>query len=254
MADPEARLIENSDTVEFTAGAALASGELLQHTDGRALVVQGSGDGFASGALATGAVRGKFALASASGTTFSIGDSVYWDVSATQAVGPALTADGSADFYAGVATKAKTSGQTVVEVDLNVSYSDGPRPIVFEFDCQTGVDTAAHVLIPAEQNPHGLLITDIYAVVTEVFAGTEDQGIVTVSDESDNALATLTATDSGADAVDDIIVGYALGAASTGDAGLVVAAGEYVDAAVTQVTTGSAAGKMKVYVRAIPLV
>jgi len=58
----------------------------------------------------------------------------------------------------------------------------------------------------------------------------------------------------GLEAVGDIIEGFFLHEAATGTAGVVVPAGKYIDAAVTQVTTGAAAGKMKVYITAIPLV
>jgi hypothetical protein len=105
-------------------------------------------------------------------------------------------------------------------------------------------------------NLRGLLVLGAYGVVTEAFAGdTQDQGVITILDESDNALATLTVSDNGADGIGDVIVGTnpVIGA-STGDAVKTVAAGEYVDCKCTQAVTGaSKAGKMKVYILAIPL-
>lgn len=128
-------------------------------------------------------------------------------------------------------------------------------PIVYEFDTETGVDATAHTLVPASQNPRGLLILGVFGRVTEVFGGaSEDQGIVTVQDEDDTAIATLTPTNAGADALGDIIVGYSAYAASTGAATKTVAAGKAVEGIVSQATSGAgAAGKMKVYVVAIPL-
>lgn len=237
-------------TVDYTPGSAVTAGTAIQLPDGTVGIPNNDIAANAKGALQIGGIA---TVTAGSSTTWSDGDDLWYDNSGEVAVKKSLTLDGSADFYLGVAVGAKVSGTTVGYVRLN-QKRPALEPIVYEFDCETGVDTASHVLIPAEMNPNGLLILGIYAVVTEQFAGTEDQGIVTVSDESDNSLATLTASDAGADAVDDIIVGYAAAAASTGDAAVVVAAGEYVDAAVTQVTTGSAAGKMKVYIQAIPLV
>jgi predicted RecA/RadA family phage recombinase len=237
-------------TVDYTPSAAVTAGDAIQLPDGTVGI---SNNDIAASALGALQIGGIAKVSAASATTWSDGDDLWYDVSATNAVKKSLTLDGSTDFYLGVAVGAKVSGTTVGYVRINQSRPS-PDPIVFEFDCQTGVDTDPHVLIPAEMNPNGLLILGVYAVVTEQFAGTEDQGIVTVSDESDNAIATLTASDAGADAVNDIIVGYSAPAASTGDAAKIVAAGEFVDAAVTQVTTGSAAGKMKVYVQAVPLV
>lgn len=129
------------------------------------------------------------------------------------------------------------------------------EPIVQEFDCETGVDTAAKTLLYASQNPTGLLIKEIYGRVTEVFGGaSEDQGIITVRDTVPNTLATLTPSDAGADAAGDIIVGYAAAAASTGAATKTVAPGVGIEAIVTQATSGAgAAGKAKVYIAFQPL-
>ena len=83
----------------------------------------------------------------------------------------------------------------------------------------------------------------------------EDQGIITVYDESNNALYTLTPSDAAADAINDIVVGYMAQAASTGDAMKTVAAGEFIDCKVTQATSGgSPAGKMRVHLTVRPLI
>jgi len=246
----EATFFQEGHSLDHTPASALTAGTVMQLADGTAAVPANDVE-----ANALGSVHrcGVFKVAAATGTTWSDGDELWWDESAAKAVKKALTLDGSADFRLGIAVGAKASGPLFGYVRLN-DHRPPFTPIVFEFDCQTGVDTADHVLVPAEMNPNGLVITSIFALVTEVFAGTEDQGIVTVSDEDDTALATLTPTDAGADAVGDIIEGFFLHEAATGAAGVVVPAGKYIDAAVTQVTTGAAAGKMKVYITAIPLV
>lgn len=254
MAQAEAQLHKQTGEVEQAAGEALSSGEIQRLADGRAAVYQGLNDA-ASGDKVSLATAGRFYVKAASATTFAVGDLVYWDASASAAVKPAHTLDGSADFCLGTCVEAKASGSTKVLVDLNAAY-ERLRPFVYEFDCQTGVDAADHVLIPAYMNPHGLVIEAVYARVTEVFAGSsEDQGIVTVNDEDDNAIATLTASDGAADVVGDIIEGWFLEEQATGAAHKTVAAGKFVDAKVTQATSGgSPAGKMTVYVRARPLV
>lgn len=124
-----------------------------------------------------------------------------------------------------------------------------------ELDC-TDTDTPTVVLIPEELNANGLIIKRIFAFVTEAFGGdTEDQGIVTVSDESNNSLATLTPSDGGADAVNDLVQGSSNSTDNaTGTALAQVAAGEYVDCVVTQNSSGaSAAGKMLVCVEFFPI-
>ena len=138
------------------------------------------------------------------------GDDLWWDASASQVVTKSLTLDGATDHYLGLAAGAKVSGVLFGYVRLN-EVRPPLAPIVFEFDVETTIDSDSHVLIPAEMNPHGLVITGIYAIVTEAMVGSsEDQGIITVSDESDNSLATLTATDGAADAIGDIVGGPAL--------------------------------------------
>ncbi len=126
---------------------------------------------------------------------------------------------------------------------------------IFEFDCATTGVT--NVLIPAADNPRGLIITHGFAYITEVMLGdSEDQGIVTVSDESDNSLMTFTPTNAAADAVGDYILGVQLASTATGTAvATLVAAGEYVDAIVTQETdhSGTQTGKYKVYLEYIRL-
>ena len=243
----------------LSAAGALASGEVQQLADGRAAVVAGlnavsTGDPYALQAV------GIIGIVTAAATTFSKGDSVMWDASASLAVNRALTLDGSADFRLGIAAQDCSSSQTVVYTELNAVAPGNAvplAPIVFEFDCATGSDTDAHVIIPAEQNPHGLVITHIFGLITEAFVGSsEDQGVITISDESNNALATLTPTDGASDAIGDYILGVQAQSTATGAATILqVAAGEFIDGAVTtQTAGGTPAGKVKVYIEAIPLI
>lgn len=239
-------------TVDYTPGSAVTAGTAIQLADGTVGIPNNDIAASALGALQIGGIA---KVTTDTATTWSDGDEIWYDNSEEEAVKKSLALDGSADFRLGIAVGAQVSGETVGYVRLN---QERPlEPIVYEFDVDgDNGDTDAHQLIPAEMNPNGLLILGIYAVVTEQMAGSsEDQGIITVRDESNNSLATLTASDAAADALGDIVVGYAAAAASTGDAAVTVAAGEYVDGTVTQQTSGGTpAGKMKVYVQAIPLV
>lgn len=251
----EAVFLRDANVHKDTAAAAVTTGEVMQLSDGRAAIYSGL-SGASSGDPIGKQLDGIFTIQKATGDTFAKGDPVFWDASASKAVAADDDLDGSADFYLGTAHAAAGSSATTVEVDLNAGFQR-LRPFVYEFDCETGVDTDNHVLIPASMNPKGLLILGIYGVITEVMAGSsQDQGIVTVRDESNNTIATLTPSDSAADALGDVIVGTSpvLGA-STGAAVKTVAAGEFVDAQVTQVTAGGTpAGKMRVYVLARDLV
>lgn len=247
----------------LTASSALSAGEIGQLADSRAAFVAGL-QAIAANDSYEFCHKRIVAVACASGTTFSKGDPVIWDASANLAVAPGLTVDGSADFYLGVAHKAKVSGQTLVEVDLNAHplLPGIPKPFVFEFDTEDGEDESGsvkviHELIPANQNKYGWLVLGVYGIVSEQFGGaSQDQGIVTITDGDGTSICTLTPSDSGADAVGDVIVGTGkvLGG-TTGDAVKTVAAGKSIRGQVTQETSGSGkAGKMKVYVLVMPLV
>jgi uncharacterized protein DUF2190 len=252
---PNATYYRGSKELIRTAATALNSGDIVPLEDGRVGVVQGlvpvvSGDQYAAG------VVGIYNVAAASGTTFALGVPVFYNTSTDLAVNEAATLDGATAIYLGVCAKAKVSGETTVAVDLNIGFAIGNGSFIYEFDTETGVDATAHTLIPASRNPTGLIIEAVYGVVTEVFGGaSEDQGIVTVRDSALNVIATLTPSNAGADAVNDIVVGTGkIYGATTGDAIKTVAAGLSVQGIVTQATSGaSAAGRMKVYVKARPL-
>lgn len=132
-----------------------------------------------------------------------------------------------------------------------------PQCAMAEFDCADDITAPTIVLIPANLNKNGLLIVAVNAVVMETFAGgSEDQGIVTISDESDNAIATVTAANAGIVA-DDWQTGSIADIwdlsedAALGDR--LVTAGEYVDAIVTQQTSSTPTGKMLVMVWYLPI-
>lgn len=243
--------VQKGEKLDFTASTALSAGDIVE-VDGRVGVAETD---IASGAVGTVRVYGVHSITKGSGVTFSVGDDVYWDASAETAVNTSLTLDG-ADLFLGTCVSAAASGDDEVRVALNTrSRYDRIKPIVYEFDVADG-DTDEHILIPADQNPHGLVITHVFALISEVMAGSsEDQGIVTVEDEDDNAICTLTASDAAADVVNDYVLGLQLQSTATGTGAKTVAAGKAVQGFVSQQTSGGTpAGKMKVYVEAIPLV
>lgn len=199
----------------------------------------------------------------ASATTFSIGDTVIYDVSSGLGVPPGLDLDPSVDYEVGICVKAKASGELFV---FFVPYPAGVgadrysliRPYVYEFVGGAAIgDTDPHILIPAWQNPHGLIVLNFFGIVSEKPVGSsEDQMIITVENTDGTDIGTLT-TSATPDEINDIIVGSldvldAAAGAAIGAA--IVAAGKGVQALVTQQTAGGTpAGKVKVYILAIPL-
>jgi hypothetical protein len=200
-----------ANVISYTPGAAKVSGQIEQMDDGRAGVVV---DDTVISTLGAAAVSGIFDILCVYTTTFTAGDEVWWDYSSNVAI--AASSAILEDFYLGRCLTTKASGPTYVRVILNAPRMPQAQGLiqsrVYEFDCETGVDAAVHTLIPAEWNKNGLLILGCYGRVTEQFAGTEDQGIVTIKDTAGSpaTIATLTASNAGADAVGDIIVGAAM--------------------------------------------
>lgn len=252
MATPLLTFDQAGNSLNYTPGGAVVAGTPVQHGAGDVGV---PANDIAAGELGASQVRGVFRVPAASATTWSDGDELWWDASASQVVKKNNALEGEDDFRLGVAHGAKANGASYGYCRLNE-----PRPpfdpIVFEFDCEAGTLNEKHTLVPSEMNPNGLLITGVYAIVTEVFAGaTEDQGVVTVEDGDGNAIITCTVADAGADAAGDVRLGYRLDSAAAGDVAKTVAAGKKITGKISQKTGGAgAAGKMKIYVTAIPLV
>lgn len=107
-------------------------------------------------------------------------------------------------------------------------------------------------LIPADQVTPGSIIIRAFGIVTEQLGGdTEDQGVVTIYENTGTptSLGTIAFADAGGDAVGDIRNRAAL---SDGAAANPATGGYKIFAKVTTATTGtSAAGKVRVYVEMI---
>lgn len=237
--------------INEVAGAAYASGEVIQLNDGRAAFVANLVP-VASGEQVTFQTEGIGRLASASGTTFSKGAPVYWDASANLAI----TAPGAdADFYAGTAVAAKVSGDLNVLVELNQPFTRGLQPLLSTREVLLDhADVAEYVVVTATENPNGMLLESFTGIVTEQPAGsTEDQLILGLYDEDDNQLSTLTTTNTTPDAVGDVIVGTLSGfAAATGAVYAVIPAGKAAYVKVAQATAGTPAGAVKVHAVLLP--
>jgi len=104
----------NANTVDFTAPAALSSGEVIQLTDGRAGIVAGLA-GFASGDRATVIVAGQFNVAKISTLVCIDGCKLWFDRSASTA-SPVRTAD---SFYLGTTVGDAAGTDSTVTVELN---------------------------------------------------------------------------------------------------------------------------------------
>jgi predicted RecA/RadA family phage recombinase len=251
----------------MTANKLQLSGERIDWTNGTGSSVSVGGivqvgnlgmgranDTIANGSTGSVSIRGVFEFTALSTDTGTFGTPWYWDSTNSRAT-TTKTA-----LPLGRGARLKSNGDTVAWILLQpfaeLQTDILPISLCPELDCETGEDTAEHEVIPAAANPVGWIVKAIFARVTEVMAGSsEDQGVVTVYDEDDNALATLTASDAAADALGDVIEGYFLHEAATGDALKTVAAAKNIYAKVTQATSGGTpAGKMRVYVEVVPLI
>lgn len=250
----EAIYRQNPNQQDYTPAGAVSSGEIVQLPDGRAAIIKTDLAASAKGAVYT---KGTFDVLAATGTTFSAGDPVYWDASASLAI----TSPGAVDdLYLGTAVVAKTSGPLFVRVDLNEGLAGAgatgqrgvwmTRAIVVAHD-----DTAEHELVAATENPLGLHVVGFVGVVTEEPAGSsEDQLEITLYDEDDNALSVMITTDTTPDPADDIVVGTrALQVAVTGVVAAVIPAGKAAYAKVSQATAGTPAGEIRVSALVCPL-
>lgn len=245
---------QNAGQQDYTpSGAAVVSGQVVQLADGRAAVVKTSLADGVKGAVYTKEIGDCIANTAA----WSDGDPIYWDASANEAVG---ALGDSADFYLGTAVGDKAGATLVGRVDLNANAGTPPatprgmfQSMVFELDHADATET---VIIPAGDNPNGLVVVSFCGEVTEAPVGTsEDQLILELLDEDDNSLSTITTTDTTPDAIGDIVQGIkSVMAASTGDVLAIIPADKAAKVKVNQATAGGTpAGKVKVRVLVMSL-
>lgn len=120
MALPTARRVGSDCQITLTAATTYVPGQVVVVFPNMAGVVVGTKD-IASGETYTVATEGKYEVPCASGTTASLGNAAWWDTSSSLVV----TSRPSAGHYLGRFAKAKTSGQTVAVIDLNVQDVPG---------------------------------------------------------------------------------------------------------------------------------
>lgn len=105
-------------TVEVTAPAAGACGQVIQLADGRAGVVvgaNGANSAYAAGDLITVAFGGQYTVAKTASVVLLDGGRVYWDRSANSAT----FSQASGDFYLGTAVGDAAAANTTLVVNLN---------------------------------------------------------------------------------------------------------------------------------------
>ena len=105
-----ARRVSDGLTLDYTPGSAVSAGDVVLLTD---LLTVATHD-IPANVLGAVAYSGVYELAKATGA-IALGAAVYWD-----AVNSNVTTTSSGNKFAGHATKAAVSGDTVVEVLLNV--------------------------------------------------------------------------------------------------------------------------------------
>lgn len=253
----EAVLVNDGMAVKFVAATTYAGGEIIRLPDGRGAVVAGLA-GFVSGDTVTAYPLGRFSVLSASATLFSIGDPVYFDISASLAI---VEPGAVGDILLGTATKAKIDGELIVDVDFNVGFAgagaSGQRGVWASRASNIAHDdTTDHDLILAAENPNGLMVVAFVGLVTEtIVGGSEDQLVIELFDEDNTSLSTMTTTDTTPDVAGDAVLGVGtIANGATGEVLAIIPAGKGAYAKVTQPTAGSPAGEVTVSVLVVPLI
>lgn len=134
-----------------TAGADYSPGDVVINAigDGRVGIVAGL-ESVASGDPVCFAVEGQYEITCASATTCSAGDLIYWDDTNNTAKTSAGVAGTSAYPLVGRAVKAKTSGQTVVKVEINIPLRFVGGEVTLDGSNPTSVMTGLSKIVSAQ--------------------------------------------------------------------------------------------------------
>ena len=123
-----AEAIYNTDsgTQAYTPGSAASAGEIVQLSDTRAAVVKTD---LAASELGSVYTAGIFDVAAATGVTFAIGETVFWDASADTAINSEDT--DLADFAIGTAVAAAIGwpGEDFIASDSPAAWAAPPENI-----------------------------------------------------------------------------------------------------------------------------
>lgn len=109
----QAQLLQEGETLDFTAEVALVAGDVIQMADGRAGVVTND---VAAGALGSAFVCGVFKVLKTATMVLLKGGRAFWDYSATKVYFRKVN---DRDFYMGRCTEDATSAATTCTVALN---------------------------------------------------------------------------------------------------------------------------------------
>ncbi len=144
----EATLSYREGEVHFDAAGALASGEIIQLSDGRGAVVEGLTARVTNDPTVV-ATEGVFDVKSASATTFAKGEAVWWDQSADLAVEFAGADITDGDFCLGPALIAKVNGDLTVKTDLNATCVEASADMGLLVDSTGGTKALTFAAITA---------------------------------------------------------------------------------------------------------
>lgn len=200
----EALLVYEDDQIQLVAATTYASGEVLRLSDGRVGIVAGL-KAIASGDAYCVYTEGVFALAAATGVTFLIGEAVYWDASANTAINVANV--GVGDFFAGYATKAKVSGELVVETDINAVNKPKQQKTVATATTLDASDMDETLFVDTQAGALTITLPPVAGVLgrrlTFIRAGTGTNAITVDGDASEtvDGSATHTAMDAARDTI-----------------------------------------------------
>lgn len=145
---PTAKRVGGDCQITLTAATSYVPGQVVAVYPNMAGIVAGVVN-IASGDPVTFITEGKYEFPCASGTTASLGNAAWWD-SANSLV---VTSRPAAGHYLGRFAKAKTSGQTVAIIDINVQDVPGTDLGIVRSlrrRCTTAEINAGVTLLPAK--------------------------------------------------------------------------------------------------------
>jgi hypothetical protein len=204
-------------------------------------------------------VDGMFQVAVSGAAVTNVGSPVY----VTDSGAMSTAATGGA--YAGRIWRFVESGIAIVRLasPLGSGYGEIRHYTTPTIDVAAVGDEITEIF-PAIENKGGMIVESCYGYVTEVFAGTEDQGILLLESEVASGAGQGTGTttgitltgDAGGTPALDLIVSILTplnGAAATLDNIIIVPAGKNLCAGVSQATSTAATGQIQLFVTCRPV-
>lgn len=113
--------VQRGDVVNFTTAGAVVSGAVVKMVNTIGVALKAAAG---SGEVIPVAVEGVFTVAKATGTAWVVGESVFWDVSASKFDTPANGTEATGDVTgAAIVFVAAASGDTTGVVKLTPGYT-----------------------------------------------------------------------------------------------------------------------------------